>query len=359
MNRKRAAAEDGSPGPLGDDALAALVADAVARIGSARDLAALDALEGEFTGRRAALTLWKRELGGLDESERRRLGEALNGVRRQVDAAVAARLAALADTTRAQVLAEDRLDLTEVLASPGPGHLHLVTRMREELEDIFLGMGYEIAEGPEVETDWYNFTALNMPPDHPARSGQDSFYLDLGDGESVLLRTHTSPVQIHLLERGELPIYAVMPGLVYRRDTPDASHLPVFHQIEGLVVDAGVTFGDLAGTVGTFTKAIFGTDVRARLRPGYFPFTEPSAEFDISCTICGGAGCRTCSGVGWIELGGCGMVHPAVLESTGVDPERRSGFAFGFGIDRVAIMRHGIEDLRSLVDNDVRFLTRF
>ena len=359
MNRKRPVDGGVPPAAPSRAGLAALEAETGARLEAAGDLAALAALEAEFLGRRSTFNAWKRMLGGLDEAERRALGEVLNEARRRVVARVEARRAALEGLARAETLEADRLDLTEVLPVPGPGHLHLVTQIREELEDIFLGMGYEIAEGSEVETDWYNFTALNMPPDHPARSGQDSFYVDLGDGESVLLRTHTSPVQIHLLERGELPIYAVMPGLVYRRDTPDASHLPVFHQIEGLVVDSGVTFGDLAGTIGTFTKAVFGASVAARLRPGYFPFTEPSAEFDISCTICGGVGCRTCAGVGWIELGGCGMVHPVVLESSGVDPEAWSGFAFGFGIDRVAIMRHGIEDMRSLVENDVRFLAGF
>ncbi len=360
MNRRRTVADDAVPTSVPRAAdLAALVREAEDRIAGSEDLEALVAIESELLGRRSRFIAWKRTLGGLEEAERRKLGEAWNETRARLASLIEARRAALGEVARVEALAADRLDLTEVLPVPGPGHRHLVTQIREELEDVFLGMGYEIAEGPEVETDWYNFTALNMPPDHPARSGQDSFYLDLGDGESVLLRTHTSPVQIHLLERGELPIYAVIPGLVYRRDTPDASHLPVFHQIEGLVVDRGVTFGDLAGTVGTFTRAIFGAEVSARLRPGYFPFTEPSAEFDISCAICGGAGCRTCAGVGWIELGGCGMVHPAVLESSGVDPEVWSGFAFGFGIDRVAIMRHGIEDLRSLVENDVRFLTGF
>ncbi|HXZ83780.1 MAG TPA: phenylalanine--tRNA ligase subunit alpha [Acidimicrobiales bacterium] len=360
MNRRKPVAEVvGRTDPPSVAGLAALEAGAEKLLGGAADLAALAGVEAELVGRRSTLNSWKRALGGLPESERRTLGEAMNAARDRIESRLAARRAALEASARTGVLESDRLDLTEVLPVPGPGHLHPVTQVREELEDIFLGMGYEIAEGPEVETDWYNFTALNMPPDHPARSGQDSFYLEIGDGESVLLRTHTSPVQIHLLERGGLPIYAVIPGLVYRRDTPDASHLPIFHQIEGLVVDRGVTFGDLAGTVGTFTRAIFGADVSARLRPGYFPFTEPSAEFDISCTICQGAGCRTCAGVGFIELGGCGMVHPAVLESTGVDPEVWSGFAFGFGIDRVAIMRHGIEDMRSFLENDVRFLTGF
>jgi phenylalanyl-tRNA synthetase alpha chain len=295
----------------------------------------------------------------MDPSERRDAGRRLHYVRARIEAAVSDKRAALTAVAQAERLAADRMDLTEVLPGVLAGHLHLVTQVREELEDVFVGMGYEIAEGPEVETDWYNFQALNIPLDHPARSSVDTFFVDAGEPETVLLRTHTSPVQIHLLERGRLPIYAVAPGRVYRRDTPDATHLPVFHQIEGLVVDHNVTFGDLAGTIDTFVQAIFGADVRTRLRPGYFPFTEPSAEFEISCTICAGAGCRTCAQTGWIELGGCGMVNPAVFEATGVDAEEWTGFAFGFGIDRLAIMRHGIADLRSFIENDVRFLLQF
>jgi phenylalanyl-tRNA synthetase alpha chain len=222
-----------------------------------------------------------------------------------------------------------------------------------------VGMGFSVAEGPEAETDWYNFEALNMPPAHPARGMWDTFYLELGEPESVVLRTHTSPVQIHLMEERPPPIHAVMPGRCFRRDTPDARHLAVFHQIEGLVVDRDVTFGDLAGTIETFTGAYFGPDIHSRLRPAYFPFTEPSAEFEITCTICRGAGCRTCSGTGWIELGGCGMVDPAVFAAVGIDPAEWSGFAFGFGIDRCAQMRHGISDMRSLIENDVRFLRQF
>ncbi len=292
----------------------------------------------------------------MPPQDRPALGEAINQARSEIELAVEDQRAKLREAGREARLRADRMDVTEVLPGPLPGHLHVVTPVREELEDVFVGMGYEIAEGDEVESDWYNFTALNVPRDHPARSMQDSFYLALGDYETLLLRTHTSPVQIHLLESGRLPIYAVSPGRTYRRDTADASHLPVFHQIEGLVVDHGVTFGDLAGTIETFVKAIFGASTGTRLRPAYFPFTEPSAEFEITCTICGGGGCRTCRQTGWLELGGCGMVHPAVLEATGVDPEEWTGFAFGFGIDRLALMRHGVEDLRSFVENDVRFL---
>ncbi len=335
-----------------------LVAGATGRLAGCASGEELEAATSEVLGRGSALSAMHRALAQVAPEERPALGEAINAARRAIEEVVERLRSELSVRQRAARLQADRLDLTEVLPSRLPGHLHVVTRVWEELEDVFLGMGYEIAEGNEVETDWYNFTALNIPPDHPARSMQDSFYLDHGGGESVLLRTHTSPVQVHLLERGELPVYAIVPGRVYRRDTADASHLPVFHQIEGLVVDRGVSFSDLAGTIDAFVRAIFGSGVASRLRPAYFPFTEPSAEFEITCTICGGAGCRTCRRTGWIELGGCGMVHPAVLEATGVDSETWTGFAFGFGIDRLALMRHGIEDLRTFVENDVRFLSQ-
>ncbi len=326
----------------------------------ATSVAALEEATRLLLGRRSQLSLLHQELGKLPADERKGAGRLLNETRSRLEQIVAARRSELEEAERAERLFADRLELTEVTPQPLSGHLHLVTQVRERLEDVFVGMGYEIAEGPEVETDWYNFQALNIPLDHPARDSSDTFFVRVpGGADAYLLRTHTSPVQIHLLERGRLPIYAVAPGQVYRRDTPDATHLPVFHQIEGLVVDRGVSFGDLAGTIETFVHAIFGTGVSTRLRPGYFPFTEPSAEFEITCQICGGGGCRTCSGTGWIELGGCGMVNPPVFEATGVDPEEWSGFAFGFGIDRLAIMRHGIADLRAFVENDVRFLRQF
>ncbi len=346
--------------PFSASELAEIEAGARAAIESAPDLAALEEGERGALGKRSRFSLLYQQLGKLAPEVRKEAGQRLHDLRRRIEELAAARRRELEEGERAARMRADRLDLTEVFASEIAGHLHLVTQVREQLEDVFVGMGYEIAEGPEVETDWYNFQALNIPLDHPARSSVDTFYLDVGESEEAfLLRTHTSPVQIHLLERHKLPIYAVVPGRVYRRDTPDATHLPVFHQIEGLVIDRGVTFGDLAGTIDTFVHAIFGEGVSTRLRPAYFPFTEPSAEFEISCQICEGAGCRTCSMTGWIELGGCGMVHPAVLEATGVDPEQWSGFAFGFGVDRLAIMRHGIADLRSFVENDVRFLRQF
>ena len=340
--------------------IAELESEATAALEQATDLTALEDSERLFfRSKRSRFAELYQKLGSMASEERREVGRSLNELRGRLEALAEARRYELAAVARAAQLAADRLDLTEVLPGRLAGHLHLVTQVREALEDVFVGMGYEIAEGPEVETGWRNFEALNIPEDHPARSPLDTFYVDFAEPWSVLLRPHTSPVQIRLLQRGVLPIYAVAPGRTYRKDTPDSTHLPVFHQIEGLVVDRGVTFADLKGTIDTFVRAIFGEDTRTRLRPAYFPFTEPSAEFEMSCVICGGEGCRTCSGVGWIELGGCGMVHPAVFEATGVDPEEWTGFAFGFGIDRIAIMRHGIADLRVMIENDVRFLSQF
>jgi len=344
--------------------LEALERDAAAALAAAETPAMLDEVETRLLGKRGSLRTVHRLLGALAPDDRVAAGRRLNEVTDRIRARLAERRAALQRAARAAAMLDDRLDLTEVVGgslrlSTGLGHLHLVTQTRDALEDVFVGMGFEVAEGPESETDWYNFEALNIPPAHPARGMWDTFYLELGEPETALLRAHTSPVQIHLMERGELPIHAVMPGRCYRRDTADARHLPVFHQVEGLVVDHGITFGDLAGTIETFTTAYFGADIHSRLRPAYFPFTEPSAEFEITCTICHGAGCRTCSGTGWIELGGCGMVDPAVFDAVGIDRDEWSGFAFGFGIDRCAQMRHGISDMRVLTENDVRFLRQF
>jgi phenylalanyl-tRNA synthetase alpha chain len=337
-------------------------------IAAATSTDALAQVETELLGKRSVLAGAHRALGGLDAEARREEGRRLHEVRTELESLLGARRAELAQAERAVALVADRLDLTEVIAdqvrSPlSRGHLHLVTQARAELEDVFVGMGFSVAEGPEAETDWYNFEALNMPPAHPARGMYDTMYLDIGEPETVLLRTHTSPVQIHLMEQAvrddSLPIHSVMPGKCFRLDTPDARHLPVFNQIEGLVVDRGITFGDLAGTIQGFTEAYFGAGMQSRLRPAYFPFTEPSAEFEITCTICRGEGCRTCSNTGWVELGGCGMVDPAVFAAVGIDAEVWSGFAFGFGIDRLALMRHAIPDLRSFMENDIRFLSQF
>jgi phenylalanyl-tRNA synthetase alpha chain len=357
----------GSPSSGAIDPVA-LEAESLRAIGAATSTEALDELETSLLGKRSALAMAHRRLGQLDPEARRAAGRELNDLRARLEAVMAERRAGLRADERSAVLEADRLDLTEVvvdgLRTPlRRGHQHLVTSTRDALEDVFVAMGFTVAEGPEAETDWYNFEALNIPPAHPARGMYDSFYLDVGEPETVVLRTHTSPVQIRLMEAavagGSIPIHSVMPGRCYRRDTADASHLPVFHQVEGLVVDRGITFSDLAGTIETFTTAYFGPGVHSRLRPAYFPFTEPSAEYDITCTICLGAGCRTCSGTGWLELGGCGMVDPAVFEAAGIDPLEWSGFAFGFGIDRCAQMRHEIADLRNLLESDVRFLRQF
>jgi phenylalanyl-tRNA synthetase alpha chain len=329
---------------------------------------ALAAVETELLGKRSVLTRAHRALGRLEPEARKDAGRRINEIKVDFQERLAARRAELARTERAAALEEDRLDLTEVipgtvLAAPARGRLHVVTQARADLEDVFVGMGFTVAEGPEAESDWYNFEALNMPPAHPARGMYDTMYLDVGQPETVLLRTHTSPVQIHLMEEAvandSLPVHAVMPGKCFRLDTPDASHLPVFNQIEGLVVDRDITFGDLAGTIQVFTESYFGEGMQSRLRPAYFPFTEPSAEFEITCTICLGEGCRTCSHTGWIELGGCGMVDPAVFAAVGIDADVWSGFAFGFGIDRLAQMRHAVPDMRSFLENDIRFLSQF
>jgi phenylalanyl-tRNA synthetase alpha chain len=337
---------------------ASLVADASARVAAVGTLDELAAAEGDLLGKKSTLAAAQKSLGAMEPDQRREAGLRLQTVRKEIEAIVVARRAVLETAAYANRLAVDRLDLTEVLGSEAPwrGHLHLVQRTRDELEDVFVGMGFAVAEGPEVETDWYNFEALNMPPAHPARGMWDTLYLNLGEPETVVLRTHTSPVQIRLMQSQAPPIYAVMPGRCYRRDTPDARHIPTFNQIEGLVIDRGISFADLAGTIEAFTTAYFGADIHSRLRPSYFPFTEPSAEYEITCTICGGDGCRTCSHTGWIELGGCGMVDPAVFSAVGLDDEEWSGFAFGFGIDRCAQMRHEIPDMRVLLENDVRLL---
>jgi phenylalanyl-tRNA synthetase alpha chain len=280
--------------------------------------------------------------------DKRAIGQLLNAAATQIAAALEARTSDFAGAEIAARIAREALDLTELLAQRRRGHSHIVTQATQRLEDVFIGLGFQIAEGPEVETDFHNFEALNMPKSHPARSEFDTMFLEYGEPGSVLLRTHTSPVQIRVMKTWKPPIYAIMPGRVFRRDTPDATHMPVFHQIEGLVIDRGITFAHLAGTIEAFTKAFFGNEFTSRLRPSFFPFTEPSAEFDI----------RRADGE-WIELGGCGMVHPNVLISGGIDPEEFSGFAFGFGIDRMAKERHKVEDIREMYTNDLRFLRQF
>jgi phenylalanyl-tRNA synthetase alpha chain len=323
--------------------------EARARVNAAATLEELRAVESEVVGRRSALGELRQRLGALEPDDRRTVGRVLNAALQALSTVVADRRALLEAAERTERLLAERMDLTEVL--PGlwtSGHLHLVTQAMQELEDVFVGMGYTVAEGPEVETDWHNFGALNFPPDHPARDEYDTLYVNYGERGSTLLRTHTSPVQVRVMTGTPPPYYMVMPGRVFRSDTADATHMPVFHQIEGLVIDHEITFADLAGTMDAFTKAYFGGDFASRLRASYFPFTEPSAEFDI----------RRPDGT-WLELGGSGMVHPNVLRNCGLDPDEWQGFAFGFGIDRLAAARHGVDDLRDLFTNDIRFLSQF
>ena len=325
-----------------------VVQRATEQIADAPDLATLDEVERAFVGKKGELTGLKKTLGSLDAADRKSAGQALNQAIQEVVAAVSERRSSLRAEAVSSQLESERLDLTETLNEVRRGHAHLVTQARDRLEDVFVGMGFTVAEGPEVESAWYNFEALNIPEWHPARGSFDTIFVDLGESEQVMLRSHTSPVQIRTMENQEPPIYIVAPGRTFRTDTADATHLPAFNQIEGLVVDRGIGLGDLAGTIESFVHAFFGHEVKTRLRPSYFPFTEPSAEFDIS----------TADG-GWLELGGCGVVHPNVLSNCGIDPEEWQGFAFGFGIDRLAVMRYQLDDIRELVNNDVRFLRQF
>ncbi len=328
--------------------------EALKAIQTASDLAELDRAAAEMLGKRGALGVLKSSLSKVaDIDERKNLGRALNDAMSAVNEALATHRANLVTEERLRRVEAERLDLTEFPSAPSRGHLHLVTQAWQHLEDVFVGLGFTVAEGPEVETDWYNFEALNMGEGHPARGEFDTLFVGHDAAEKpgdsgLLLRTHTSPVQIRTMLESEPPIYIVAPGRVFRRDTPDATHMPVFHQIEGLVVDRGITMAHLAGTIEAFTHAFFGPGFTSRLRPSYFPFTEPSAEFDI----------RRPDG-SWLELGGCGMVHPEVLRAGGVDPEEWSGFAFGFGIDRMAVMRHSVSDIRDMYSNDIRFIEQF
>jgi phenylalanyl-tRNA synthetase alpha chain len=334
------------------DALEGAVAAALEAAGT--DPAAVEAVRVRFLGKKGELTALLKGLGALPPADRPAAGAAINAAKSRLEAALDGAAAAAAEVALARTLSAERIDVTLPGRRPWRGSLHPVTRTRRELEGIFRSMGYTVETGPEVEDDFHNFEALNLPPGHPARDATDTFYLRSG----LLLRTHTSPVQIRTMEAVTPPIRMICPGRVYRRDL-DATHLPMFHQLEALVVDEGVSLADLKGTCAALWSRFFGADVAIRLRPGYFPFVEPGCEFDVSCQVCGGSGCRVCKGTGWVELGGAGMVHPAVFEAVGIDPERFTGFAFGLGIDRIAMMRHGIDDLRLLIENDVRFLEQF
>jgi phenylalanyl-tRNA synthetase alpha chain len=334
----------------------AIVTEAQAAIEAAESSADLEALRVRYLGRQGVLTQLLRSLGALPAEERPIVGAAANAAKRALETTLDARVAtAVARETRAQ-RERDRLDLTLPGRQPPRGAMHPLSRVHDEIVSIFGGLGFSVAEGPEIETDFYNFEALNIPKDHPARDMQDTFYLS----EDVLLRTHTSPGQIRTMRAagGRTPVKIIVPGRVYRRDVPDASHSPVFHQLEGLAVDRRITMGDLKGTLELFAREMFGPKSRIRFRPSFFPFTEPSAEVDVLCFMCGGAGCRACKD-GWLEILGSGMVHPRVLRNGGYDPEEVTGWAFGMGIDRIAMLRYGVDDLRLFFENDLRFLRQF
>ncbi len=325
---------------------------AIAAAASADDLAEL---RRRLVGKGGVAARARESIKDLDAADRPAFGRGVTDFTKAVEAALAEAELALAPASPT----EPPLDLTLGGHGRVRGHLNLVTQATRELQDIFVSLGYQVAEGPEVEDDWHNFEALNFPPGHPARAMQDTLYVDLGEPEQVLLRTHTSPVQIRLMESTPPPIYAVITGRTYRNETVDARHSAVFHQIEGLAVDRGLTFGDLAGTIEAFISAYFRKKVTSRLLPSFFPFTEPSAEFAISCVFCDGAGCRVCSKTGWIELGGCGMVDPNVFLAVGIDPEEYTGFAFGFGIERMPMLRYNVQPIKTFFDNDDRFLSRY
>ena len=326
--------------------------EALANVSQTKDL---DEIKVRFLGKKGELTAILKGMKDLSNEERPIIGQLANEVRQYIEAKIEETKKVLAQKELMAKLEAENLDVTMPGKTCACGHSHPMSTVIEEISDIFIGMGYEIVDGPEVEKDYYNFEALNIPANHPAKDEQDTFYIN----KDILLRTQTSPVQVRTMEKGKLPIRMVCPGAVYRADEVDATHSPVFHQLEGLVIDKGITMGDLKGALEVFAKELFGENTKVRFRPHHFPFTEPSAEMDVTCFACGGEGCRVCKGEGYIELLGCGMVHPKVLKMSGIDPDEYSGFAFGMGLERVAMQRYGITDLRLLFENDVKFLKQF
>jgi phenylalanyl-tRNA synthetase alpha chain len=347
--------------------LGGLREQALAAIAAAGDQAAIEDVRVRILGRKSRLTEILRSISALPAEQRPVVGRLGNLVRVELESLVEAREAELANASLRSALAHERIDVT----LPGEpflgGHEHLISRTIREVEDIFIGLGYKVAEGPEVETEYYNFTALNTPADHPARSLHDTFFVDAasagaragrGADDGLVLRTHTSPVQVRVMEKQPPPVYVVCPGKAYRRDL-DATHTPMFHQVEGLAVDEGITLADLKGTLYHFARAFFGADREIRFRPHFFPFTEPSVEVDVSCGLCGGKGCRSCKYSGWLEILGAGMVDPSLYGFVGYDADKVQGFAFGMGVERMAMLKHHIPDARAFVDNDKRFLEQF
>ncbi|MFZ9479048.1 MAG: phenylalanine--tRNA ligase subunit alpha [Gammaproteobacteria bacterium] len=337
---------------MGD--LATLTRQALDEVAASTSLAALDEVRVRWLGKKGQLTEQLKSLGALPAAERPQAGARINAAKQEVETALQAAQESLARQAVEAELAAGRLDMTLPGRGESRGAVHPVTRARLRIETLFRNAGFEVASGPEIEDDFHNFEALNIPADHPARAMHDTFYFP--DGR--LLRTHTSPVQIRELSKGRLPLAMIMPGRVYRCDY-DMTHSPMFHQVEGLVVDENVSFANLKATLQQFLQAFFEKDLRMRLRPSYFPFTEPSAEVDMSCVFCDGAGCRVCKHTGWLEIAGCGMVHPNVFKATGIDSERYTGYAFGMGIERLAMLRYGVSDLRLFFESDLRFLRQF
>ena len=343
--------------------LAALRQAALAEIAACRTEAELEAIRVRYLGRKGSLNAILRGLGGLAPDERPAVGALANQVKGAIVGAIAEKSTALGTEQLRRSLAEDRLDVTLPGRERLRGHVHPLRRVEEEIVDIFVAMGFRVVEGPEIEDDEHNFGALNFPPDHPARDTQDTLFVAAG-GDDMLLRTHTSPVQIRVMRSTRPPLRVIVPGAVYRHDELDPTHSPMFHQVEGFMVDEHITFADLKGVLIQFLRRLFGAETRVRFRPSFFPFTEPSAEVDVGCTACAGPGaaeadCRVCHGGGWLEILGSGMIHPNVLRACGHDPEAVRGFAFGMGTDRLALLRHGFNDLRLLFENDVRFLAQF
>lgn len=342
--------------------LATLTEEALTLVDAAKDLAALDQIRVDYLGKKGSISAQAKMLGKLSAEERPKAGALINKAKQQVQDRINDIKTHLENQAIAAQLVNETIDVTLPGRAAETGGLHPVTRTLERITKIFAQVGYEVAVGPEIEDDYHNFEALNIPSHHPARAMHDTFYVDekpfVGQSGSFVLRTHTSPVQVRVMEKQKPPIRLVCPGRVYRCDS-DLTHTPMFHQVEGLVVDKGISFADLKGTVDQFLKAFFEVDTPVRFRPSYFPFTEPSAEVDIQCTQCHGDGCRVCKKTGWIEIMGCGMVHPNVFKSSGVDADEYTGFAFGIGVERMAMLRYGVNDLRLFFENDLRFLKQF
>jgi len=328
---------------------------ALESIESSESLDTLNDVRVNILGKKGELTAVLKSMKDVAPEDRPKVGQMVNEVRVEIESALENAKKKLEQAALEARLAEEEIDVTLPAKKQPRGHRHPNTTVLEEVENIFIGLGYEVVEGPEVEKDYYNFEALNIPEDHPAKDEQDTFYVN-GD---ILLRTQTSGTQVHEMEKGKLPIRMIAPGRVFRSDEVDATHSPSFHQIEGLVIDKNITFADLKGTLAVFAKELFGEDTKVKFRPHHFPFTEPSAEADVSCFKCGGKGCRFCKGSGWIEILGCGMVHPKVLEMSGIDPNEYSGFAFGVGLERITLLKYEIDDMRLLYENDERFLKQF